>query len=336
MRISSPLLLIAFLICAVPAYSQDATQQAIQASQQAARLSQQASQQALQASERASQQANTDAMRAMQMQTTNTVGTEYTSPPKFLLSPGSYPAGTLIRLRDRSSGAVIYYTTDGWTPTVHSTRYTRPITLKSDMTVQAIAVAKYHRPSLVIARHYKVRHKVGAAHFIAPTSTATPKPLSKSVTLPKGIPVKLAFRKAINSRTAQIGDLLPLVLAGNLVFRGYLIAPKGTHATGRVTAVNSNGALGKPGQITFHVTALNLPETKIPLIGQETKQGSIPIKTIRSLLWIPGVGLSSLAIHGKEAVIPSGALLTAHVAQATTITPEDATYAQPATTNTSE
>jgi hypothetical protein len=325
------LLVISFLLCASPAFSQDAAQQAMQASQQAAQMAQQANMQATQAAQQAnmqameaSQQAAQANMAALQSSQTD----QWTPAPKFLLRPGTYPAGTVVRLRDRAPGAIIYYTTDGWTPTIHSARYTGPIALESDMTLQAIAIAAYRRPSMVVAKNYRVRSGTTSA---TAGSLSAPKPLSAPISLPLGTPVKLAFTRTINSNTAQIGDPLPLVLADNLVIHGYLVAAKGTPALGRVTAVNSNGALGRPGEITFRVTALDLPGARIPLFGQETMAGSIPIKTMRTLLWIPAVGMSSLLIHGKDAIIPSGALLTAHVSKAITITPEQARITQPAT-----
>ncbi len=323
MRISLPLLLvIPFLFCTSHAFSQDAADQALQASQQAAQEAQQANIQAMQASQQAAQ-ANMAAMTQAQTNAASYNGDDWTPAPKFLLRPGTYRAGTVIRLRDSAPGAAIYYTTDGWTPTLRSARYTTPITLKNDMTLQAIAVASYCRPSLVVDKTYKVRRKVAGLLSAASAPLPAPKPLSESITLPNGTPVKLAFAKEVRSSTAQIGDPLPLVLANDLVIHGFLVAPKGTPADGRVTAVNSNGALGKPGEITFRVTALVLPGARIPLSGQETKAGSIPVKTMRSLLWIPAVGVSSLLIHGKEAIIPSGAILTAHISQAKTITPAE-------------
>lgn len=48
--------------------------------------------------------------------------------------------GSKLTLSTSTSGAAIYYTTDGSTPTVSSAKYSSPITINSDMTVQAIAV----------------------------------------------------------------------------------------------------------------------------------------------------------------------------------------------------
>lgn len=57
-----------------------------------------------------------------------------------LLSPGLYPVNQLVELRSDISGAAIYYTLDGSTPTLQSSLYTNPIKLTNDLTLKAIAI----------------------------------------------------------------------------------------------------------------------------------------------------------------------------------------------------
>jgi hypothetical protein len=59
------------------------------------------------------------------------------------LSPaaGTYSDPQSVSISDATSGASVYYTTNGTKPTTSSTKYTGPITVSSTETLQAIAVA---------------------------------------------------------------------------------------------------------------------------------------------------------------------------------------------------
>ena len=60
--------------------------------------------------------------------------------PTFSPNPGKYAEGQTVSLNSDTEGAVIYYTTDGTSPTANSTRYTSEITLSESTTIKAIAV----------------------------------------------------------------------------------------------------------------------------------------------------------------------------------------------------
>ena len=61
--------------------------------------------------------------------------------PIFSLSSGDYATGQTLTITDATSGATIYYTTDGTLPTTSSPQYTGPITMSSSEAVIAIAAA---------------------------------------------------------------------------------------------------------------------------------------------------------------------------------------------------
>ena len=69
---------------------------------------------------------------------------------------GSYGATQSITLTCATSGAAIYYTVDGTTPTISSTLYTSAISISSTTTLKAIAVASGYTNSAVLTAVYTI------------------------------------------------------------------------------------------------------------------------------------------------------------------------------------
>jgi hypothetical protein len=90
------------------------------------------------------------------------------------LSPaaGTYTSAQTVTISDTTAGAVIYYTTNGSTPTTASTKYAAAITVSATATVKAIAVASGYSNSAVAGATYTISTALPAA--AAPTlSVAT-------------------------------------------------------------------------------------------------------------------------------------------------------------------
>jgi hypothetical protein len=64
-----------------------------------------------------------------------------TATPTFSPAGGTYTTTQTVTISDATSGATIYYTTNGTTPTISSTQYTGPLTVGATETIEAIAVA---------------------------------------------------------------------------------------------------------------------------------------------------------------------------------------------------
>ncbi|MGC2581631.1 MAG: FG-GAP-like repeat-containing protein [Acidobacteriaceae bacterium] len=73
-------------------------------------------------------------------ETSNTVVENYTQAavPFFSLLVGNYPASQPVSITDATPGAVIYYTSDGSTPTTNSMLYSSPFTVSSSVELKAI------------------------------------------------------------------------------------------------------------------------------------------------------------------------------------------------------
>ena len=74
--------------------------------------------------------------------------------PTFLPAAGNYTSQQMVTISDTTSGATIYFTTDGSTPTVSNTKFTSPIPVGATETIKAIAVATGFSTSAVGSATY--------------------------------------------------------------------------------------------------------------------------------------------------------------------------------------
>ncbi|MGC2636393.1 MAG: chitobiase/beta-hexosaminidase C-terminal domain-containing protein [Acidobacteriaceae bacterium] len=93
--------------------------------------------------------------------------------PHFSPAAGTYAAAQTVTITDGTTGATIYYTTNGTAPTTSSTRYTGPITVSSDETIEAIATATGYTQSAVATAKYSIEAAEPAASQVITISEAT-------------------------------------------------------------------------------------------------------------------------------------------------------------------
>jgi Chitobiase/beta-hexosaminidase C-terminal domain/Legume lectin domain len=92
--------------------------------------------------------------------------------PTFSPAAGSYNSAQSVTISDATSGAIIYYTTNGTMPTTSSTEYTGPITVSATETLEALAVAPGDTNSAVASAAYTINSSLPSAS----TPTFSPAP----------------------------------------------------------------------------------------------------------------------------------------------------------------
>ena len=95
------------------------------------------------------------------------------STPTFSPAAGAYTSAQSVTISDATSGATIYYTTNGTTPTTASTVYAGPITVSSTETLEAIAVATGDTNSAVASVTYTITPTVSTPAFSPAAGTYT-------------------------------------------------------------------------------------------------------------------------------------------------------------------
>ena len=156
--------------------------------------------------------------------------------PTLSLPTGTYVAGQTLTISDTAVGAVIYYTTDGSTPTTSSASYATALTLNSSQTVSAIAAFGSVATSSVTSAIYTVVFPQTIS-FPNPGPQSYGTPLTLSATASSGLAVSFAVTSG------------PATLAGNtLTFTGV-----GAVTVQATQAGNSSYQAATPVSVTFTV-----------------------------------------------------------------------------------
>ena len=92
--------------------------------------------------------------------------------PIFSPVAGTYPSAQSVTISDATTGATIYYTTNGTAPTANSTPYAGAVTVSSTETIKAIAVATGYNNSTVATATYTIQ-PVAAPQAVLTPSTLT-------------------------------------------------------------------------------------------------------------------------------------------------------------------
>jgi hypothetical protein len=231
-------------------------------------------------------------------------------PPMFLPGPKEVTVGTQVVLSSPEPDAVIYYTTDGWTPTESSSRYKDPIIVTANTRIQAFAEVRGKSPSAIIAASYTI------------SGAAQPLPINATVSgslLAKGTQLRLQTGNRVTSETANVGDHFYLLLDQNIVANGTVIAPRGMSVEAVVTAVERAGQNGRSGEIVFQPTGLSVHGLAIPLIGTFTLVAPDIGSQLHHIADTSFVHVAGPLPAGNEAKIEPGMMVTALVAADTPI-----------------
>jgi len=129
----------------------------------------------------------------------------------LIISPtgGNYSGPVSVTMQTATSGASIYYTANGSTPTQSSTLYTGPITLTSSAAIKANAFRNGYNPSAVASASFSISQTTGNVYYVAKTgSDSNSCTQARSVSTPK-----LTIAAGLACLAAGAGDAL-IIKAG--------------------------------------------------------------------------------------------------------------------------
>jgi hypothetical protein len=111
----------------------------------------------------------TAATQVTQSIVVNVIGVAAT--PTFSPVAGTYTAAQTVTISDAKSGATIYYTTNGTTPTTSSSVYSGAIPVSSTETIEAVATAPGYSTSAVASAAYTIANPAPAISGLSPAFT---------------------------------------------------------------------------------------------------------------------------------------------------------------------
>jgi hypothetical protein len=100
--------------------------------------------------------------------TETAAGTVAVATPFASLSEGAVPAGAPLTLQTTTAGALIYYTTDGTTPSSLSTLYTVRLIIDAEKTVKAVAKKHGMKDSGILTAEYTIGDKMASPPEASP------------------------------------------------------------------------------------------------------------------------------------------------------------------------
>lgn len=214
--------------------------------------------------------------------------------PTFSSPPGTVQPGTKISIRSETHYATLYYTTNGWTPTTQSAKYTGPIIINSNTHLEVIAVG----PNFV-------RSNVERADYQVPNSPApvleSTVVVSEDGMLRAGTPVRVAFAgKEIDSEFASVGDEMTVVLDEQIKLGETVLAPKGAPVSATLTFADpAHGSV--PGDLVFEIHSVEIAGKRVPLFGGETLEGVKGVLGSKNAKIKPG--MTSMAFVAADTLV---------------------------------
>lgn len=131
--------------------------------------------------------------------------------------------------------------------------------------------------------------------------------VSPGSSLPSNTDVWLTMDKKLDSHDVKVGDPLSFKVSRDVMLGNYIVIPRGTPASGRISLRSGRGAFGKSAKLEFEIENIMLSGHSIPVAGHFHIEGNgntgATIGAVAAAGLIGGVfvkGKSATAAEGSE------------------------------------
>jgi hypothetical protein len=162
-----------------------------------------------------------------------TISLPQAATPTFSVASGTYDSPQTVSISDGSTGATIYYTTNGIAPTTSSTVYTAPITISTTETLEAIAGGGNYADSAVAAATYTITNT-------PPDFSITVSPISMTVTAGQSGTTTISVTPSNGFSSAVSFSCSGVPAGASCSFSPSTVTPSGAVVTTRMTITTSN------------------------------------------------------------------------------------------------
>jgi hypothetical protein len=233
---------------------------------------------------------------------------------------GTYTSAQTVTITDATSGAIIYYTTNGVTPTASSTKYAGPITVSATETIEAVALATGYSQSAVATAAYTIVPKAAAPTFTPAAGTYGEAQLVTLASATPGATIYYTLNgttptTSSTQYTGPVGVKSTETITAIAVLNGYTKSPA---AVAAYTLVDSPQVLtGLASPIATTTATLNATASDSNVAGQAwfvwgasktaltstTAQVAVPASASSQSLTVPLTGLVTKTTYYFQPVI---------------------------------
>jgi hypothetical protein len=205
--------------------------------------------------------------------------------PTFSVAGGTYSTAQTVTLSDSTSGATIYYTTDGTTPTTSSSVYGTAINVSSTETLEAIAVASGFTNSAAATAAYTITQAAPGVSFA---------------------PTVVAFGNQTLNTTSSPSQVVVLSNTGTAPLAGIAVSITGASASafGESSACGTTLAAGSSCNIsvTFTPTAVGTNTASLSVTDNATgSPQTVALTGTGTVATVPSVTLSPTLLNFSAA-----------------------------------
>ncbi len=130
--------------------------------------------------------------------------------------------------------------------------------------------------------------------------------------IPKDTVLNMELQTTISSKTAKVGDIVPLIMTDNIIINDVVVIQKGTTVNAKVTKATSSGLFGRAGKLEFMIDSVETVNgVKVPLQYTTKKEAGSDDGAIAVAAAVTVIG--GLFMKGKNVSFPVGSKFAAKV-----------------------